>query len=555
MSWSRQTFNSFKRAFSSSTNNSNKYFYGAMLALPAYSLVTPASLLSFSAFSAKDDDEERNTKRRPSYFWGNNLYGLADPSTYGKEEAVRYPRKVSCWNHIEIRDIAFSDKHAAAIDANGDVYQWGESFWQRSGIFGVFNPVCTLKGRNCVAVRANPGGVYVIDGDGSVLALDLDVSKTSQQVVLSGAIRGERAVDIQAGMCHLIALSSSGTVYTAATNQFGNIFGQLGRGPTDSTRRAIDQIQKQDSTLIPLPDSIKAIIQKWPHETKVAQDEAVTNVANVAQSVDARFPDITLEPVDTKWLNPGGRPVQIAAGDHHSLVLGESGHVFGFGSNEMLQLGMGDYDPNRAINPYPVEIMKPSQSCPERCTSIAVGGETSYFVMDSPTHTKVLAAGFGQYGQLGNKAWTHACGHPTLVHTISSLSHFDEQKRTVEPIRCLYLTSGQHHSAAVMNTFTSSTILARYGYDVYVWGNNKVWQLGLANKRNNVNEPVSIEPPDPIKEDVDYTDLALSKSGPTAGNPEETLTYVGGQLQILPTKDGKGPLQRIHCGRDVTVIY
>lgn len=520
-----------------------------MLAIPAYTLTTKSSSLSFTPFSRESDDD----RRRPSYFWGNNLYGLADPTTYGKEETVRYPRQVGCWDGIQLVDIAFSDRHAAAIDTHGNVYQWGEAFWQHSGIFGTFYPVCTLKGRNCVAVRANPGGVYAITGDGAVVALDLNAAKPPQQVRLPGNIH-ERIVDIQAGENHLMALGAQGTVFTAATNRFGNIFGQLGRGPTDSTRRAIDQLQHPSL----LPDSIMSVIStKWPRQEKVVEEEAVTQDPR-STTTDSLFTDICLEPIESQWWG-AGRPIQIAAGDHHSLVLTDHGHVYGFGSNEMLQLGLGEYDPNKAINAYPVEVIKPDVSSAERCTFIAAASESSYFVMDSPTRTKVMAVGFGQHGQLGNKTWTHAQGHPAMVHSISNLSYYDEDERQVRPIRCRYITCGREHAAAVMDTFVPGSILKRYGYDVYVWGGNREWQLGLANKRSNVNEPTSVEPPDPTRNDVDYTDLALSRSGPTADNPAHTVTFVGGQLQILPeAADGAKkakPAHRIHCGRDVTVLY
>lgn len=280
--------------------------------------------------------------------------------------------------------------------------------WGESGLADNLEPVCTVKGRNISRLAANSSGLYGIDEKGQIVVISLDLRK-SVRVVESK----EKIVALHAGHGHLIALSENGTVLTGSVNKLGNTCGQLGRGFTDSTNRTREHMKGPD---------LRSIILGWPRSDTITGRQVDGGEATSEDGL-ALFDDIRMEPVDARWLE-GRRPVQIASGDYHCLVRTECGKVYGFGSNEMLQLGIGPYDPQRTISPFPQQILALGKD--ESVSFIAAAAQTSYFVVDSPANTCVMAAGFGQFGQLGNKTWTHAEGNPTRVHSVSELKYFDE---------------------------------------------------------------------------------------------------------------------------------
>ena len=50
---------------------------------------------------------------------------------------------------IALRDLALQEKHAACIDAKGDVYQWGDGFFgsSESSSSSSGKPLLTLRGK------------------------------------------------------------------------------------------------------------------------------------------------------------------------------------------------------------------------------------------------------------------------------------------------------------------------------------------------------------------------------------------------------------------------
>lgn len=82
--------------------------------------------------------------------------------------------------------------------------------------------------------------------------------------------------------------------------------------------------------------------------------------------------------------------IQVAAGESHSLVLTSSGDVYGAGSNEYGQLGLG---PNTADVCSMTRIPLPA-----KCTGIAAGPLGSMFSMDDG---RIFTCGFNDVQQLG----------------------------------------------------------------------------------------------------------------------------------------------------------
>jgi len=61
-------------------------------------------------------------------------------------EALRTPTVAKWLDGVALRDLQLHQKHAACIDACGDVYQWGEGFFGDS-LKGACSPRLTLRGK------------------------------------------------------------------------------------------------------------------------------------------------------------------------------------------------------------------------------------------------------------------------------------------------------------------------------------------------------------------------------------------------------------------------
>jgi alpha-tubulin suppressor-like RCC1 family protein len=75
------------------------------------------------------------------YAWGSNKYNTLDQAN-PKVDSVPYPKVLQHLSGTAFRDIALHEKHAACVDARGDVYQWGDGIFQ-----GDAKPRLTLAGQ------------------------------------------------------------------------------------------------------------------------------------------------------------------------------------------------------------------------------------------------------------------------------------------------------------------------------------------------------------------------------------------------------------------------
>ena len=107
-----------------------------------------------------------------------------------------------------------------------------------------------------------------------------------------------------------------------------------------------------------------------------------------------------------------------------------------------------------------------------------------------------------------------------------------------------------------MNTFhrQSTSNSGVVGFDLLAWGSNKHFQLS-STSHANVPTPSTIRPPSPTSSAVDFTDLALSTEGPTTVNPEQTISFLGGQLQVLPDPSSGKPSHRLFIAPEFSCIY
>lgn len=567
-------------------------------------------------FSSSSTTTSSSSAQPPTYIWGSNAHGLVAPDS-PEEEIIKYPTELPLPPGTRLVSVSAALTHAAGVDEQGNLHQWGDTilFPDKEGAGSrskAVLPRCTLSGRRLSQVVCVEGAVlafsaahqrlYII-GVGAADAEELtSTGHPIWTLSLSGGTTanllqwGERISRIAAGHDHVLLLGDQGSVLSTGLNERANVFGQLGVGPSVVTRRAGDYAQR------PERPTMEKFMNVFLGDRTDDGDSSSSSPSRIETTLEEdSVPDATLYTMYT--LNRVQVPpaADVACGEHHSLVRTRDGRVFSFGSNEMLQLGLGPYDRSRLIVAWPTEV--PSLA---GVTDIAAGGHTSYFVVEGPERTQVLAAGAGLYGQLGGGTWTHTLGTPTALVKITGLTYFDEVQGRVRPIRCRYLSAGATHAAAVMRTYRPSAnklpregmegggegsiLEVPHGDDVYVWGGNRYYQLGLGGKHHNLARP-STPVPFPVEAPTDAARLAqqfaavarmeaslagtlpsytsspsedgesrlaermMRLVGPLLMNSAGTVAFTGGQLQLLTNRRTGEPLQRIYCGPTVTIIY
>ncbi|MCJ1241851.1 hypothetical protein MMC14_009857 [Varicellaria rhodocarpa] len=466
------------------------------------------------------------------YAWGSNTGKVAAP---GSDEAfIKSPTRIPFFDGVLLRDIKLDRNFGVAVTEQGDLLQWGIGYSEETS-----QPTPTLKGKDLVSVTVSRDRVVALSSSGTVYSLSVARADqlsgpkplestwipfySSQSPISYRTIKppttswSEKVSSISCGLDHLLLITSSGRIFSAAasSSEFPSR-GQLGiPGLTWTTRPpgAYDQ----------------------PHEITTLRGFEISS---------------------------------ISAGDYHSLAVDKEGRVFAFGDNSLGQLGF-DYSPESptidAPSLLPIQKLYVGTNQVPRVTSVAAGGVNSFFTIDAtrvagqgedPAEARGLgrvtadtwSCGQGIYGGLGNGRWTHMQGTPTKIKKLSSLFEYDEGNRTVIPIRLQRLSVGSTHASATMDNVThigahsgSSENDTNWGADVLWWGGNEHYQLGTG-KRNNKSIPDYIAP----------LDLEADRE---KGRREEH------RFQITPK--GKVRIggrevtmeQRVECGRFVSAIY
>ncbi|KAH8590896.1 regulator of chromosome condensation 1/beta-lactamase-inhibitor protein II [Bisporella sp. PMI_857] len=462
------------------------------------------------------------------YAWGNNASRVAAPDS--DEVNIKLPRRIAYFDGKLLRDIKLDRTFGAAVTENGDLLQWGTGFEPTSR-----GPVPTLKGKDLVKI----------------------------------SISRDR----------IIALSSSGTVYSVSTSksdiESGSKSQESSWFPFWKSRSNISyRILKPNN--LAWGEKVKDISSGLEHCLLLTSAGRLFSAASGTEDYPSKgqlgVPGLTWtsrpigsydQPHEITTLK-GFEIERIATGDYHSLVIDKQGRVFSFGDNSYGQLGF-EYSPESSIIDAPslVAIDKLYRGTGQvpRVTGVAAGGTASFLTIDAiraPGQEQqapgaVVTAdtwSFGQgiWGGLGNGRWTHAQGTPSKIKALSGLFEYDETTKLVVPIRLSHLSIGQTHASAIMNNVThlgatnrTSENDTNWGADVLWWGGNEFYQLGTG-KRNNLSNPTYIAPLD-------------------AEADREKGRRAEHRFQITPMKkikvDGRNVSveQRIECGRGVTAVY
>ncbi|KAF2869168.1 mitochondrial protein-like protein Fmp25 [Massariosphaeria phaeospora] len=482
------------------------------------------------------------------YAWGSNSGRVVAPDS--QSDFVKSPRRIPFFDNLLLRDIKLDRSFGAAIDERGDLLQWGAAYSKETT-----QPTHTLRGKNLTS-----------------LAISRD---------------------------RIIALSSSGEVYSVPVSQE-----EQRTGPKPET-----------TSWIPFWGSSSNISYRIRTPSNLNWSERVTDISSGLEHALMRtstgrvysfasgsqdFPgkgqlgipgllfqnrpegafDIPHEITTIK-----GFPIsKIATGDYHSLVSDEAGRAFAFGDNSAGQLGF-DFNAEAvhvdAPSLIPTQRLYAGTAQQASVTNVFAGGNTSFLTIESSkprpaageterTTADTWAFGYGLTGQLGTGRWIHNQNQPVKVPAFSGLFEYDEGNSSVIPIRLAYISVGASHAAAVMDNVASVAIAhttrkakhqtdndVNWGRDILFWGNNEFYQVGTG-KRNNLSTPTYLQPLDQAAE-------AERAAGVFAGLVPGKLAKDGlgefHRFQITPRQkvrvSGRSVVmeQRVECGRGVTAVY
>ncbi|KAI0736633.1 RCC1/BLIP-II [Fomitopsis betulina] len=461
--------------------------------------------------------------------WGSNKSHVLSISE-DVEESIRSPAVANWLENVALRALVLHERHAACVDARGDVYQWGDGFERRSGTSSG-KPVRTLRGKNIVRLQLTPTRVYALSASGHIYAL----SSSSEEQALrpstptpasspwwgTGWLWGEEAerdfavitpdaklgwgekfVEIAAGSDHLLALTSAGRTFAHPVTLKANTHGQLGfrkldipapasaEHPYGHARLSIELIPK--SIKDPYAKSTPAIRRtSSSHESK-DQDSALL----------ASLDDRSIRFSDKLHEVPALRGVHvdaIAAGSRSSFAKTTSGRVLGWGANEFGQIGLGREVSLDTIT-VPTEVIL-WRSTPAgmrtTCLDVYAGGDLTFFKVERRDGTAlpyidVLACGNGQFGGLGNAQFSNAQGAPARLRAVSGLLEYSEKQNNLQPIMPHDISvSPTGHVLLTLDTLAHGGPGAA-GRDLLSWGANYEYQLGNG-RRGSSASPTALQ--------------------------------------------------------------
>ncbi|KAJ1310324.1 hypothetical protein OPQ81_007063 [Rhizoctonia solani] len=456
-----------------------------------------------------EDDGKLHT-----YVWGSNKYNILTPESI--KDVIRTPEDASPWTDVVLRDLAFHEKHAACVDAAGDVYQWGAAYYGEGNTGG--GPQRTLSGKNIsqvalsatrvFALSEKTGKVYVLShtagkqsrgdakkdswwGLGGWLGDDSSVNYLELRVD-SKLKRGEKFTSISAGCDHLIALTSHGRTFALPVSLSANTYGQLG-----FRKFTLPDTAAENSSAAPrIPIELTPRALKDPHAL-------ATPFVRTGQTSPSTYVDPGIGFCDMLFEIPslrGLKVVQALAGYRSSYVRTEEGRVLAWGANSFGQLGLGATSVTEAVT-IPTEVILSrnySGGSNVKCTGIATGGDLAYFMVDVVTpgnvpSADVLACGMGQWGGLGNGQFLQAQGAPAKVKSVSGITEYNEVTRSLQPLRTRSISVSPApqttHTLLTLDTGALGEAPGKHGahpvgHDVLVLGYNADGQLGNGKRAN-----------------------------------------------------------------------
>lgn len=284
------------------------------------------------------------------YTWGRNNYGqtgLGFWSTLANNPTTHPTAPTQTLNAASFVALAFNQNHSVGIDANGQLWSWGED---TDGQLG----------------RGTEG--QTLCGTSANLKCRLDMA----------AVPGmDSVVSVAAGYSHVLALKADGTVWAFGANSQG----QLGNGTTTASATPVQVtwnaedaervgriVQVSGSSMSSYALDDKGQLWGWGRNSYANLGQGTTTTAGITVPTLVPMPD-------------GVRIASVANGRDHVLALTTDGKVYAWGLNASSQVGFNGYVHKGTSTAWPSTVLAP-RSLPAMETLPAVevyaNGNTSY---------------------------------------------------------------------------------------------------------------------------------------------------------------------------------
>ncbi|KZP20852.1 RCC1/BLIP-II protein [Athelia psychrophila] len=456
--------------------------------------------------------------------WGSNSYNVIAPQTPGVE-SVRAPASAAWLQNAALRDLALHEKHAACVDARGDVYQWGDGFFGNSPstLDEQRKPALTLHGKdithialteNKVFALSSSGNVYVFAASAAGQASDapatsawyrpgwllgheqsIDFAEITPQHPLN---RREKFVSISSGSDHLLALTSTGRAFAHPITKNANSHGQLGFRKFDIPAHSSSALASERTEVELIP---KAVLDPYAKSTPYSRPAAAA-VGDAPSGALQAYDDGNLRFSDTFFEIPGLKGIamtQVLAAGRTSFAKTDSGRVLGWGANDYGQIGLGGHVTVDTVA-VPTEVVlwrTVSSKLRSKCLDVYSGGNLTGFTVERVDEKGVrtvdlLMCGNGRWGGLGNNAFSSAQGSPLRAKSVSGLLEYSDTDNALRPLVPHALSiSPTGHVLMTLDTQTHSGS-GGGGRDLLVWGANQTYELGNG-KRTSLAVPTNLE--------------------------------------------------------------
>jgi len=296
------------------------------------------------------------------YTWGYNRYGelgIGNENGIGSNIPVEVGGVLSQKTIIQV---AAGEYHSIALGADGTVYTWGYNYMGQLGNGNYTDsnvPVettlsGTISGGTIIQVAAGMNHSMALADDGTVYtwgfngygqlgnATEVSTYNVPVPVFTSGVLNGKTVIQIAAGNGHSIALTTEGNVYTWGWGGYGQL------GNEDSTRANQNVPVAVSTSGVLSGKTITKIAGGGIHSVALASDGTVYtwgqnsfgelgNGDNLHQNQN-----VPVAVVTSGALN-GVTITQVAAGNNHTITLGNNGTVYTWGRNQYGILGNGSY--------------------------------------------------------------------------------------------------------------------------------------------------------------------------------------------------------------------
>lgn len=370
------------------------------------------------------------------YAWGSNAGRVVAPDS--DEVVIKTPRRISYFNGKLLRDIKLDNKFGAAIAENGDLLQWGTGF----------SPNCKEP---------------------------------------TPTLRGKDLVKISISRDRIIALSSSGSVYSVPASQSDSLSGPKAQENSwfpfwKSTPRISYRILSPANLV--WGEKVSDISSGLEHCLLLTSKGRIFSFASGSVEFPSKgqlgVPGLTwntrpeglyyqLHEISTL---KGFEIIKIATGDYHSLAVDKQGRIFAFGDNSCGQLGLEMSVESPTIDApslLPIDRLYKGTNMVPQVKNVAAGGMNTFFAIDATrvagqteddprglgrVTADTWACGQGIWGALGNGKWTHVQDTPSKIKNLSGLFEYDEVKNAIVPIRLTRISIGSTHASAVMANVT-----------------------------------------------------------------------------------------------------